>query len=557
MAGMREEAKPGLSKPWSIALSAVSGQPVEVELTGGPPLAEKQGGGFHVQLPLDGDELRVLVANHEVGHVLWSPYGADYQQALPRNAGLLVNALEDAAVDARATLKFRWDLWGWTQKKLEEMQPQVPQMADDAALVYALSCAAYGRALPDTLPERVRGAVAPFQGKITESIVSGTWKERLQVVELVLAAYGWLRERERQQEDQGKADGPGEGREASGLPTGIGVSLEEAGQQPEGQGGTEEEEAQLSPLSKPTAGGKEQERSRNLPTELPAFSREEIAELERLAEAAALQSQALVEHEARRQAQKRARQQRRERQLEDEKRLDEAPHPVRVVRERVVPWTPPTKLSRYLRQLPDWTEIGPRRGHVGSPTPEAWRLNFGEARVFARPSPLKGDVVIALDWSGSISHWDNEELALAAATAIARGAGGRVHMFAFFDDDYAGPTVVPFVPGTRPWCPPDGYTPVCTALMYTERLVRREGTWAVFITDGAPHAGVRGLSQAHLEAHTAQLSRALLRRGVRYATVLIGPCVEDYFPSEVCTRLEREDDIPKLAPVLARLARDV
>jgi hypothetical protein len=219
------------------------------------------------------------------------------------------------------------------------------------------------------------------------------------------------------------------------------------------------------------------------------------------------------------------------------------------------------------------SDITVRRARSGAVTPKAWKINFGEVRIFTRPPFILKQVVVLVDLSDSMGCWCKtccersgfEEgkskawMALQAATAIGRTFPETTEIFGFSSDNQ-NTYIYPLKIGKEPMCrrlSPIGMgTPLCVALKRLEEVsMSLDATVAVLITDGDPGTPAP-LSSEHMRTHTQMLSEDLYLRGLRYCTVMIGAEMrEQLFPSETMVRIRLPSDLYKLQEVLIKLTQ--
>jgi len=131
--------------------------------------------------------------------------------------------------------------------------------------------------------------------------------------------------------------------------------------------------------------------------------------------------------------------------------------------------------------LDDFQEGDPSRlGYSGLVSPDAWKLSYGETKVFEVPPRQGGQVIILVDMSGSMDCWLHQKgtrsyLALSAANLIAKAVpGAKIYGFA---EGAGEATVVPIPVGFAP-DPCEGVmggaTPICSVLMWLEEQMAIE-----------------------------------------------------------------------------------
>jgi len=229
-----------------------------------------------------------------------------------------------------------------------------------------------------------------------------------------------------------------------------------------------------------------------------------------------------------------------------------------------------TALKRMAGEITgsDITARGARSGVV---TPKAWKINFGEIKVFTKPPFSLRQVLVMVDLSDSMGCWCKscceqsgfEEgkskawMALQAATAIGRAFPDTTEIFGFASDSrhtYIYPLEIGREPMCRRLSPIGVGTPLCVALMRLEEIsLSLNATMAVLITDGDPGTPAP-LTSEHMRMHTEMLSQDLYLRGLRYCTVMIGTETRTrLFPSETLVRIRVPSELYKLQEILTKM----
>jgi hypothetical protein len=216
-------------------------------------------------------------------------------------------------------------------------------------------------------------------------------------------------------------------------------------------------------------------------------------------------------------------------------------------------------------------DITTRVARSGAVTPKAWKINFGEIKVFTKPPFTLKRVAVIVDLSDSMGCWCKtcceqsgfEEgkskawMALQAATAIGKAFPDTTEIFGFSSDNQ-NTYIYPLEIGKEPMCrrlyPIAMGTPLCVALKRLEEIsLSLDATMAVLITDGDPGTPAP-LSSEHMREHTEMLSEELYLRGLRYCTVMIGTEIrKQLFPSETLVRIRIPSDLYKLQEILIKL----
>ena len=196
---------------------------------------------------------------------------------------------------------------------------------------------------------------------------------------------------------------------------------------------------------------------------------------------------------------------------------------------------------------------------LGSVTPRAWRVNYGDMKVFVRPPKQRGRVLVMMDTSGSMGcpcescrkyrPGNSAYLAWQAAAAIARRLPDT-EVFTFAD---RGGVVklAQMTPGYQPDhlgnAMLSGGTPICGALLFGEERLRKDltGSAMVFITDGEPNS----------VEHTRRLAKAFYLDGMRFAVILVNNPTDSFnvFPNAATFSLDGVDDLSAVGDAIAYL----
>jgi len=204
--------------------------------------------------------------------------------------------------------------------------------------------------------------------------------------------------------------------------------------------------------------------------------------------------------------------------------------------------------------------------YVGSPSSRVWQANYGNFRVFNKPTRSQPRVMLFVDLSGSMNCWcktcnksrsfpSRGYLAFQAAAAIsAVHPKTEVYGFGSLHDNSRNPgnKILPLKPGYSPECRniisvPNGNND-CSMLLWLENQMQgqEQDTVAIVISDGQP-AGICG------SPHTAKLSRLFVDRGMKLASILIGTN-HSLYPAEVTAEVNTLDDMANIWPVLSFVA---
>lgn len=207
--------------------------------------------------------------------------------------------------------------------------------------------------------------------------------------------------------------------------------------------------------------------------------------------------------------------------------------------------------------------------YVGSPSNRIWQANYGNFRVFNKPTRSQPRVMLFVDLSGSMRCWckpcqislrpgvrlSNGYLAFQAAAAIS-AVHPKTEVFGFCSvhDGSRNPQnkIVPLKPGYSPECRDKISTPNgnndCSMLLWLEGQMKgqEQDTVAIVISDGQP----AGLCN---NPHTAELARKFVDRGMKLASILIGTDHRLY-PAEVSAYVNSLSDMANIWPVLSFVA---
>jgi len=258
---------------------------------------------------------------------------------------------------------------------------------------------------------------------------------------------------------------------------------------------------------------------------------------------------------------------------------------------RVTVQSVPTPLSETvkfaLKQYADSHSLHEHQLHKrGMPSRSAWKLNYGNMRVFEQPPKTKGHVSILIDISSSMGCWCVDCNAVAfgvepdankryyrlgrASNAFlawqVSAALGKLHptaeVFAFSSPSHniggdMQSAIYPLPSGHQPAacghtsehivC---GGTPTCTAMLwFKEHLSQRASdTTAIVITDGQPNGC--GPSESH---HVEHIGAEMLSSGMQFGTVFIGNGKYLSLPTEVSVNIGSVSDLRNIQPLLELL----
>jgi len=207
-----------------------------------------------------------------------------------------------------------------------------------------------------------------------------------------------------------------------------------------------------------------------------------------------------------------------------------------------------------------------RSRHTGRPTRKAWRLEFGETRVFAKPPKTKGKVVCLVDLSGSMGCWC-EKCNSKGSTSSGWLAWQTVAVLStrFPDMEVFGFVasgrknyIVPVPTKQQPMCRYKIWdsseningNPDCAALLWLEEYLglSSSNASAIVISDGMPN----GPSPVRCNeiSHTREVAYRLSDAGVSYASVLVRTSNSDLYPNEITAYVNTPSDICDLQGVL-------
>ena len=209
-----------------------------------------------------------------------------------------------------------------------------------------------------------------------------------------------------------------------------------------------------------------------------------------------------------------------------------------------------------------------RNRHSGTPSRKAWRLTYGDTKVFRKPPKHKGKLVCLVDMSGSMgcqcrSH--SGDPAYRANGWLAWQTVGvlssrfpDMQVFGFTSDDYEN-YIVPVPSRQQPECQNKqfrkdrkvgGGNADCASLLWLESYLGlfASSSSAIVISDGMP-AGPFPLRCATLR-HTKEVAERMKDNGVSYASILIRTEDSGLYPSELTTTIQDVEDIRNVQEVL-------
>ena len=241
-------------------------------------------------------------------------------------------------------------------------------------------------------------------------------------------------------------------------------------------------------------------------------------------------------------------------------------HHYEIVRYEQVPIVLGTSTRILLDTWESSEEGHTHNSRAGMPSHRAWRMNYGDTKVFSKPSRRRGELLVLIDMSGSMNCWcskchsegsfdfdpTNGYLAFQTAGALAQSTSDC--SFWGFCSNSHNSIIAPLEPGYQPICrltgdrrPPTG-NPDCVALMFAADKMMSEfsNSSLVIISDGYP-AGPAPLSGDHLLKHTRELATEYYNKGLRYASVLLGPDLSmGLYPADVSVNIKTVEDIGNL-----------
>ena len=209
-----------------------------------------------------------------------------------------------------------------------------------------------------------------------------------------------------------------------------------------------------------------------------------------------------------------------------------------------------------------------RNRHSGAPSRKAWRLTYGDTKVFRKPPKHKGKLVCLVDMSGSMGCQCESHAArdgcksngwLAWQTVgVLSSRFPDLEVFGFTSDDSKN-YIVPVPSRQQPECQNNQFRKLrevgggnadCASLLWLESYLGlfASNSSAIVISDGMP-AGPFPLRCATLR-HTKEVAQRMNDNGVSYASVLIRTDDRGLYPSELTTTINDVEDIRNIQEVL-------
>jgi len=208
-----------------------------------------------------------------------------------------------------------------------------------------------------------------------------------------------------------------------------------------------------------------------------------------------------------------------------------------------------------------------RSRHTGRPTHKAWRLEYGETRVFAKPHKSRGKVVCLVDLSGSMGCWcegcnsdgsrTNSGWLAWQTVAVLSTRFPDMEVFGFVANDRKN-YIVPIPSKQQPMCRYKIWdsikningNPDCAALLWLEEYLglSSSNASAIIISDGMPN-GPSPVRCNEIE-HTREIAHRLKDTGVSYASVLVRTSDSDLYPNEITAYVNQPSDICDIQGVL-------
>lgn len=239
------------------------------------------------------------------------------------------------------------------------------------------------------------------------------------------------------------------------------------------------------------------------------------------------------------------------------------------------------RMKLVLSGLPDDMDI-PKRAYTGAVTSDVWKLNTGNAKVFARAPKSDSRLVMLVDMSGSMGSSTGGEYQRGEVLYSGTETSGYIawQVVAAIEQQYPDVEVFGFwtsvlnhlirLPkGKRPWWPSDhvdgdtrdrttltGGNGDCTALLWLREYLAGDmaTTTAIVVSDGHPSGGATPCNEIE---HAKAVAHQMRDDGIRYASVLIGQDDPfDIYPAELKTVIYNSDDFDKMKDLLAFLNSD-
>lgn len=247
------------------------------------------------------------------------------------------------------------------------------------------------------------------------------------------------------------------------------------------------------------------------------------------------------------------------------------------------------RMKLALGGMPDEMDI-PKKSYTGSVTPDVWKLNTGNAKVFAKAPKSNNRLVMLVDMSGSMLFPTGGEIQRNHVLAHGRETGGYIawQVVAAIEQQYPDVEVFGFwtgrasnhlirLPqGKRPRWPQDdpSWTPQaaysirgragamtggnadCTALLWLREYLGGDmaTTTAIVVSDGHPAGGHVACNEVE---HAKAVAHQMRDDGIRYASILIGyDDTSEIYPAELKTVMYDSEDFDKIKDLFGFLNND-
>ena len=229
--------------------------------------------------------------------------------------------------------------------------------------------------------------------------------------------------------------------------------------------------------------------------------------------------------------------------------------------------------SRFV--LENAESVGASRSrYTGTPSRKAWRLTYGDAKVFRKPPKHKGKLVCLVDMSGSMGcHCERHNREdrdthgrpvrsngwLAWQTvAVLSSRFPDMEVFGFTSSGSKN-FIVPVPSRQQPDClntqerrtgETGGGNADCASLLWLDEYLGlfSNNSAAIVISDGMP--GSPFPLRCGAVSHTKEVAKMMNDKGVSYASVLVRTSDSGLYPSELTTTIEETEDIRNLQEVL-------
>jgi hypothetical protein len=223
--------------------------------------------------------------------------------------------------------------------------------------------------------------------------------------------------------------------------------------------------------------------------------------------------------------------------------------------------------SRFVLENAESAGTG-RSRYTGIPSRKAWRLTYGDTKVFRKPPKHKGKLVCMVDMSSSMGcgceRHKNEHGTVANAwlawqtVSVLSSRFPDMEVFGFTSSDTKN-FIVPFPSQKQPDCrikqirrghETGGGNADCASLLWLDEYLGlfSNGSSAIVISDGMP-AGPFPL-RCGCVTHTKKVAKMMNDKGVSYASVLIRTDDRGLYPNELTTTINEVNDIRNLQEVL-------